>query len=213
MLLSSGGLAFPRSCCSHSPRALSDAVHASSLGNGGWSVSLVAAVEHGLQAVWTACGGDLLTSGESFSKSFGRPASFLPAPSINLAADQFLLLTDDVIGDPSRQSFLRNVLHHLIRSPELLPSEIVEPGAPTTTSCVRGTHADILVQLQCALMVFEGWLAAAATSRLASKLETLCLAFLGQLCRGVIISWTKMTCVGANLVWLRVTFTRVRRLS
>lgn len=177
MLLSSGGLAFTRSCCSHSSRALTEAVHASSLGNGGWSVSLLAAVENGLQAVWTACGGNLLTSGKSFSKSIGQPASSLPALSINVAADQFLLLTDDVIGDPSRQSFLRNVLHHLIRSPELLPSENVEPGAPSTTSSVRGAHADILVQLQCALMMFEGWLAAAATSRLASELETLCLPF------------------------------------
>lgn len=165
MLLSFGGLVFPRSCCSHSPKALSEAANASSFGDGGPSVSLLASIENGLQAVWNASRGDLLTSGKGVTASIGRPGFCLPALAVNSAADQYLLLTDQVIGDPSRQTFLRNVLHHLIRTPESLPSGDVGPDTSSTPAlCVRATDGDTLVQLQCTLMLFEGWLAAAATA-------------------------------------------------
>lgn len=163
MLLSVGGLVFPRSSCSHSSKALSEAANASSFGCGGASISLLASVENGLQAVWKASNSDVLASGGGVTASIGRPGACLSALAVNSAADQYLLLTDQAIGDPSRQFFLRNVLHHLIRTPESLVSDDVGYKTSSTSAlCMQATDEDTLVQLQCTLMLFEGWLTAAA---------------------------------------------------
>lgn len=80
---------------------------------------------------------------------------------VSTAADQFLLLTDEVVRDPSRQTFLRNVLHHLVRAPESLPTVNTKSSANSW-----GAHGgDMLVQLQCTLIMFEGYLASAAGAR------------------------------------------------
>ncbi|CAM9923452.1 unnamed protein product, partial [Ectocarpus sp. 13 AM-2016] len=151
LLLSVGGLVHPRSDVSHSPKLMSEACCAGSFGDGGLSGSLISSVSNGLQAVWMASEGDLPVSGAGVVGCTGRPGSCLPPAVVNTAADQFLLLTDDVVADCSRQAFLRNVLHHLVRAPESLPS---------TTS-----GSNILVQLQCTLIMFEGYLASATGAR------------------------------------------------
>ncbi|CAM9346697.1 unnamed protein product [Ectocarpus sp. 4 AP-2014] len=151
MLLSVGGLVHPRSGVSHSPKLMSETCCAGSFGDGGLSGSLISSVSNGLQAVWRASDGDLPVSGTGVVGCTGRPGSCLPPAVVSTAADQFLLLTDDVVADCSRQAFLRNVLHHLVRAPASLPS---------TTS-----GSNILVQLQCTLIMFEGYLASAAGAR------------------------------------------------
>lgn len=130
---------------------MSEACCAGSFGDGGLSGSLISSVNNGLQAVWRASEGDLPVSGTGVVGCTGRPGSCLPPAVVSTAADQFLLLTDDVVADCSRQAFLRNVLHHLVRAPASLPS---------TTS-----GSNILVQLQCTLIMFEGYLASATGAR------------------------------------------------
>lgn len=160
MLLSVGGLEFPRSGCSHSPRMLSEAAMASSFGDGGSSIKLLVAVDSGLQAVWNKSGGALFPSDRGVAACVGRRQSVLPPLAVSSAADQFLLLTDEVVGDPSRQTFLRNVLHHLVRALKARPTTNVKPDTFSASALSAwGTQGDILVELQCALMMFEGWLA------------------------------------------------------
>lgn len=165
LLLSMGGLIHPRSDVSHSPKFMSEACCAGSFGDGGLSGSLLSSVNDGFQAVWRVSEGDLPVSGKGVTECTGRPGSCLPSAVVSTAADQFLLLTDEVIRDPSRQAFLRNVLHHLVRAPESLPTADTTPStAPGSNS--RGVHnGDILVQLQCTLIMFEGYLASAAGAR------------------------------------------------
>lgn len=141
---------FPRSNVSHSHKFLSEANCAASLGDGGLSGSLLCAVNDGLQAVWKASEAELPVSGRGVVRCTGRSGSYLPSLAVTTAADQFLLLTDELVGDVYRQKFLRNVLHHLIRAPQDV-----------------GTVAfgdDMLVQLQCTLMMFEGYLATASSA-------------------------------------------------
>lgn len=126
---------FPRSNVSHSYNLLAGANCAASLGDGG----LLSAINDGLQAVWGASEAELPVSGRGVVRCTGRSGSHLPALAVTTAADQFLLLTDELVGDVYRQKFLRNVLHHLIRAP-------------------HDVGDDVLVQLQCALMLFEGYL-------------------------------------------------------
>lgn len=95
----------------------------------------------------------------------GRPGSCLPPLVVSMAADQFLLLTDEVVRDPSRQAFLRNVLHHLVRAPESLPTADTKPISPSGSNSWGVHSGDILVQLQCTLIMFEGYLASAAGAR------------------------------------------------
>ncbi|CAM9382705.1 unnamed protein product, partial [Ectocarpus fasciculatus] len=151
LLFSVGGLVHPRSDVSHSPKLMSEACCAGSFGDGGLSGSLLSSVSNGLQAVWRASEGDLPVSGTGVVGCTGRPGSCLPPPVVSTAADQFLLLTDDVVADCSRQAFLRNVLHHLVRAPASLPSTV--------------SGSNILVQLQCTLIMFEGYLASATGAR------------------------------------------------
>eukprot|EP00752_Nemacystus_decipiens_P004418 g4034.t1 len=160
-LLSIGGLIHPRSDVSHSPKLMSEAGCAGSFGDTGLSGSLLTAVSNGLQAVWRASDGDLPVSGKGVVECTGRSGSCLPPLVVSTAADQFVLLTDQVVRDPSRQAFLRNVLHHLVRAPESLPTVNAKP-----TTNVWGAHGgDMLVQLQCTLIMFEGYLASAAGAR------------------------------------------------
>lgn len=136
-----------------------EACCASSFGDGGLSSSLISAVSNGLRAVWSTSGGDLPVQGRGVVECTGRDGSCLPPLVVSTAADQFLLLTDEVVRDASRQTFIRNVLHHLIRAPESLPTV----GAKDAVS--SDSSGDILVQLQCTLMMFEGYLASAAGAR------------------------------------------------
>lgn len=161
MLLSVGGLVFPRSDVSHSPKFLSEACCARSFGDGGLAISLICAVNNGLQAVWRASEADLPVSGTGV---VGCTGPCLAPLAVSATADQFLLLTDEVFQDLSRQRFLRNVLHHLVRAPESLPTAGAHPVV--SGSSVWGAHGgDILVQLQCTLMMFEGYLASASGAR------------------------------------------------
>lgn len=177
MLLSAGGLVFPRSEVSHSPKLISEAYCAASFGDGGLSSSLISAVSNGLQAVWSASGGDLPVEGQGVVKCTGRQGSCLPPLVVSTAADQFLLLTNEVARDVSRQTFIRNVLHHLIRAPESLTTVDAKASVSSDSS------GDILVQLQCTLIMFEGLLASAAGARhgrnsdpgIASRHGTSCL--------------------------------------
>lgn len=165
MLLSIGGLVFPRSKVSHAATFMSEASCAGSFGDGGLSGSLIAAVDNGLQAVWRASEADLPVSGKGVVRCTGRAAFCLPPLAVSTAADQFLLMTDEVVLDLPRQTFLRNVLHHLIRAPESLP----KPGASSGVS-VWGAHGgDMLVQLQCTLVMFEGYLASSRRGRTSSS--------------------------------------------
>lgn len=132
---------FPRSNVSHSLKLSAEANCAASLGDGGLSGCLLSAVNDGLQAVWRASEAELPVSGRGVVRCTGRWGSHLPALAVSTAADQFLLLTDELVGDVYRQKFLRNVLHHLIRAPQ---------------DVVFGD--DMMVQLQCTLMLFEGYL-------------------------------------------------------
>lgn len=151
----------PRSDISHSPKLMSEAYCAGSFGEAGLSGCLLSAVSNGLQAVWRASGGDFPVSGKGVVECTGRSGSCFPPPVVCTAADQFLLLTDEVVRDPSRQTFLRNVLHHLIRAPESLPTADAKPS-----TSAWGVHGgDMLVQLQCTLIMFEGYLASAAGAR------------------------------------------------
>ncbi|CAM9862345.1 unnamed protein product, partial [Scytosiphon promiscuus] len=151
MLLHTGGLIHPRSAISHATKFSSEASCGGSFGEGGLAASLISSVSNGLHAVWRACDGELATNGKGFIECTGRSGSCLPPPVVSTAADQFLLLTDEVVQDQSRQAFLRNVLHHLVRAPESLPSTSSGP--------------DLLVQLQCTLIMFEGYLASATGAR------------------------------------------------
>lgn len=160
-LLSVGGLIHPRSDVSHSPKSMSEAGCAASFGDAGLSGSLLSAVSNGLQAVWRASDGDLAVSGKGVVECTGRSGSCLPPLVVSTAADQFVLLTDEVVRDPSRQTFLRNVLHHLVRAPETLVTVNAKPS--TNASGAHGE--DMLVQLQCTLIMFEGYLASAAGAR------------------------------------------------
>lgn len=140
---------------------MSEACCAGSFGNSGLSGSLLSSVSNGLLAVWRASDGDLPVSGKGIVECTGRSGSCLPPLVVSTAADQFLLLTDEVIRDPSRQTFLRNVLHHLVRAPESLPMDNTKPSTNAW-----GMHGgDMLVQLQCTLIMFEGYLASAAGAR------------------------------------------------
>eukprot|EP00903_Cladosiphon_okamuranus_P019261 g17707.t2 len=160
-LLSVGGLIHPRSNVSHSPKLMSEACCAGSFGDAGLSGSLLSAVTNGLQAVWRASNADLPVSGKGVTECTGRSGSGLPPLVVSTAADQFLLLSDEVVHDPSRQTFLRNLLHHLVRAPESLPTV-----ATKSSTNARGAHGgDMLVQLQCTLIMFEGYLAATAGAR------------------------------------------------
>ena len=159
LLLSAGGLVFPRSDVSHSPKLISEACCSASFGDGGLSCSLISAVSNGLRAVWSASGGDLPIQGRGVVECTGRQGSCLPPLVVSTAADQFLLLTNEVVRDVSRQNFVRNVLHHLIRAPEALPTVRAKAAVSSESS------GEILVQLQCALMMFEGFLASAAGAR------------------------------------------------
>lgn len=165
LLLSIGGLIHPRSDVSHSPKLLSEACCAGSFGDGGLSGSLISSVSDGLQAVWKASDGDLPVSGKGVVECTGRSGSFLHPLVVSTAADQFLLLTDEVILDPRRQAFLRNVLHHLVRAPESLPSRGTNPSSASGSNSWGAHDGDILVQLQCTLIMFEGYLASAAGAR------------------------------------------------
>lgn len=138
---------------------MSEACCAASFGDGGLSSSLISSVSNGLRAVWSASGGDLPVQGRGVVECTGRQGSCLPPLVVSTAADQFLLLTDEVVRDVSRQTFIRNVLHHLIRAPEALPTV----GADAAVSSESG--GDTLVQLQCTLIMFEGFLASAAGAR------------------------------------------------
>lgn len=140
---------------------MSEAGCVGSFGDAGLSGSLLSAVSNGLQAVWRASDGDLPVSGKGVVECTGRSGSCLPPLVVSTAADQFVLLTDEVVRDPSRQTFLRNVLHHLVRAPESLPTVNANPSTN-----VWGAHGgDMLVQLQCTLIMFEGYLASAAGAR------------------------------------------------
>ncbi|CAM9193049.1 unnamed protein product, partial [Hapterophycus canaliculatus] len=151
ILLQTGGLIHPRSAISHATKLTSEASCAGSFSDGGLAASLISSVSGGLHAVWRASDGDLPVTGQGVVECTGRPGSCLPPPVVSTAADQFLLLTDDVIQDQSRQEFLRNILHHLVRAPESLPSASSGPN--------------LLVQLQCTLIMFEGYLASATGAR------------------------------------------------
>lgn len=120
---------------------------------------MISAVSNGLRAVWSASGGDLPVQSRGIVECTGRQGSCLPPLVVSTAADQFLLLTDEVIRDVSRQTFIRNVLHHLIRAHEALPT--MGAGAAQSSE----SSGDILVQLQCTLVMFEGFLASAAGAR------------------------------------------------
>lgn len=176
MLLSVGGLVFPRSDVSHSPKLMSEAYCAASFGDGGLSGSLISTVSNGLQAVWGASGGDPPVEGRGVVECTGRQGSCLPPLVVSTAADQFLLLTNEVVRDVSRQTFIRNVLHHLIRAPESLTTV----GAKASVS--PEPSRDIMIQLQCTLIMFEGFLASAAGARhgrssdsgIASRTSTSC---------------------------------------
>lgn len=166
MLLSVGGLEFPRSCCSHNSRRLLEARSASSFGDGGASISLLTAVDNGLQAVWSASGAEMFMSGKGVAECTGSPGACLPPLAVSMAADQFVLLADHVIGDPLRQKFLRNVLHYLVRAAESGSTAEVDPASSSVLMPTWwGTQGDMLVQLQCALMMFEGWIASPLTTR------------------------------------------------
>lgn len=160
-----GGLIHPRSDISHSPKSSSEACCAGSFGDGGLSCSLLSSVSSGLQAVWRASGGDLPVSANGVVECTGRSGSCLPPLVISTAADQFLLLTDQVVRDPPRQTFLRNVLHHLVRAPESLPSIETKSSSASGSNALGVYGGDILVQLQCTLIMFEGYLASAAGAR------------------------------------------------
>lgn len=144
---------------------MSEACCAESFGDGGLSGSLLTSVSNGFQAVWRASGGDLPVSGKGVVECTGRPGSCLPPRVVSTVADQFLLLTDEVVRDPSRQAFLRNVLHHLVRAPESLPTADMKPGTASDSSSWGVHSGDFLVQLQCTLIVFEGYLASTAGAR------------------------------------------------
>lgn len=165
MLLSAGGLVFPRSGISHSPKVMSEACQAGTFGDGGLPGSLLSAVNDGLEAVWGASAADLPVSGKSVGVCSGWQKASLSPLAVSSAADQFVLLTNDVISDQSRQAFLRNVLHHLIRAPESLPTADAKPGAASKSAVWSAQGGNTLVQLQCCLMMFEGYLAATAGSR------------------------------------------------
>lgn len=165
LLLSMGGLIHPRSDVSHSPKLMSEACCAGSFGDGGLSGSLLSSVSDGFQAVWRTSEGDLPVSGKGVAECTGRPGSCLPPLVVSTAADQFLLLTDEVVRDPSRQAFLRNVLHHLVRAPESLPTTDTRPSTASGSDSWGVHSGDILVQLQCTLILFEGYLASAAGAR------------------------------------------------
>lgn len=165
LLLSIGGVYFPRSQVSHSSRSLLAGCCAGTFGDAGLSSGLLSAVSGGLQAVWSASGSDLPAAGRGVVGCAGCPESYLSSLAVSSAADQFMLLTDEAVRDMSRHSFLRNVLHHLIRTPEALP---VADARPASTSAFHawGVHGeDALVQLQCTLILFEGHLASAAGAR------------------------------------------------
>ena len=138
---------------------MSEACCAASFGDGGLSGSLISTVSNGLRAVWSASGGDLPVQSRGIVECTGRQGSCLPPLVVSTAADQFLLLTDEVVRDVPRQTFIRNVLHHLIRAPEALPT--MGAGAAESSE----SSGDILVQLQCTLVLFEGFLASAAGAR------------------------------------------------
>lgn len=144
---------------------MSEAGQAGSFGDGGLPGSLLSAVNDGLEAVWGASAADLPVSGKGVAVCSGRQKAFLSPLAVSSAADQFLLLTNDIISDRSRQAFLRNVLHHLIRAPESLPTTNAKPGAAYGSAVWSAQGGSTLVQLQCCLMMFEGHLAAAAGAR------------------------------------------------
>lgn len=156
---------FPRSGVSHCRKSMSEACQTGSIGDGGLSGNLISTMSNGLQAVWSASGGDLPVSGKSVNACTDRQEPYLSALKVSTTADQFLLLTDEVIRDVPRQTFIRNVLHHLVRAPELLGA-VDSRHAASSGLNARGAHgSDILVQLQCTLMMFEGNLSSAAGAR------------------------------------------------
>lgn len=165
MLFRVSGLQFPRSCCSHSSRLLSQAGAAGSFGDGGLLVSLLTAVETGLHAVWNASGGGSSMLGNGVNLCAEYREKGLSPLGITIAADQFLLLDHRVFKDSSLQTFIRRVLHHLIRvSGSLLASHVRQPVVFSSTSWgAWSLHQDMLVQLQCTLMMFEGLLASSTT--------------------------------------------------
>lgn len=140
---------------------MSEACCAGSFGDAGLSGSLLSAVSNGLHAVWRASDAELPVSAKGVMECTGRSGSGLPPLVVSTAADQFLLVSDEVVRDPSRQTLLRNLLHYLVRAPESLPT--VNTRSSTNA---RGAHGgDMLVQLQCTLIMFEGYLASAAGAR------------------------------------------------
>lgn len=156
---------FPRSHVSHSPALMSEACSAGTFGDGGLSSCLISALSNGLQSVWSASGSSLPVRGRGVIRCTGRKESCLPALVVSTTADQFLLLTDEVVGDPSRQTFLRNALHLLIRTPEALPTGDAKPAVSSGANAWGSHGGDVLVQLQCTLIMFEGYLASAAGAR------------------------------------------------
>lgn len=84
---------------------------------------------------------------------------------VSIAADQFLVLSEQVRRDSSRQTFLRNVLHHLIRAPGSLTSGVQPASSSSSTQGAWTSEQDGAVQLQCTLMMFEGLLASRPSSR------------------------------------------------
>ncbi|CAM9665983.1 unnamed protein product, partial [Choristocarpus tenellus] len=151
MLLSAGGLLFPRSVCSHSYRALSTTAHATVFGDGGISADLLTGLNGSLLSAWKASGLSLNISKRGLLWDLESQGSIADLLVITSAADQSLLMKNEVVNDSSRQVFLRNVLHYLIR-------------APTLTS-PPGSHLDMKVQVQCVLMMMEGWLSTAAAAQ------------------------------------------------
>lgn len=167
MLVSLGGVEFPRSACSHSGRRLAEAGAAASFGEGGAQVSLLAGLESGVRCVWKASGAGALLSGDGVATQAGSAwgdRGWHPL-AISSAADQLVLVDDRVAADPSRQAFLRNILHHLIRASGSLPEAHLEPTA-APSSGHRGLwnpQRDVLVQVQCSLIILEGLLASSTS--------------------------------------------------